>query len=162
MLLTFIGGLGFFLFGIRLMSNGLRDVAGQRLRGFLRGATKRPVIGLAVGTVVTALIQSSSATTTMVVGLANAGLLSLRQAISLVLGANIGTTITAWMVALVGVNIDVMKFALPAVGAGFFFYWFSKRRRNKLWGQVLLGLGVRSACRRKPRLMPLSSKKRER
>jgi len=142
MLLTFIGGLGFFLFGIRLMSNGLRDVAGQRLRGFLRGATKRPVIGLAVGTVVTALIQSSSATTTMVVGLANAGLLSLRQAISLVLGANIGTTITAWMVALVGVNIDVMKFALPAVGAGFFFYGFSKKRRSKLWGQVLLGLGV--------------------
>ncbi len=142
MFLTFVGGLGFFLFGIRLMSQGLRDVAGQKLRGFLQGVTKHPLIGVAVGTTVTALIQSSSATTTMVVGLANAGLLSLRQAISLVLGANIGTTVTAWIVALSAAKINVMIVALPAVGVGFFFYGFGKRRRHRLWGQVLLGLGT--------------------
>jgi phosphate:Na+ symporter len=124
------------------MSNGLRDVAGQRLRGFLQGVTKRPLLGVAVGTLVTALIQSSSATTTMVVGLANAGLLNLRQAISLVLGANIGTTITAWIVALIGIEVEIMMFALPAVGVGFFFYAFGKRRRTRLWGQALLGMGT--------------------
>jgi len=142
MVLTFIGGLGFFLFGIRLMSNGLRDVAGHRLRGFLQGVTKKPIVGLCVGTLVTALIQSSSSTTTMVVGLVNAGLLSLRQAISVVLGANIGTTMTAWIVALTGFEVDMMKFALPAVGVGFLFYGFGRRRRGRLWGQVVLGLGM--------------------
>jgi len=136
-----IGGLGFFLFGMRLMSEGLRKVADRRLKRILELLTAKPLIALLVGAGVTCLIQSSSATTVTVVGLVNAGLLTLRQAISVVLGANIGTTFTAWLVSALAV-FKITNYALPAVGIGFLLNAFAKKRRNKLWGQIILGFGI--------------------
>lgn len=136
-----IGGLGLFLFGMKLMSEGLRKVAGDRLRKILRLLTKNPLIGVLVGTGVTCLIQSSSATTVMVVGLVNAGLLTLRQAIGVVMGANIGTTFTAWLVGFIGA-FKITMYALPAIGIGFVLTTLGKTKRLKFWGQVLLGFGI--------------------
>ena len=98
-----IGGLGFFLFGIRMMSEGLRKVSSERIKRIIALLTKNRILALLVGTGVTALIQSSSAMTVMVVGFINAGLLTLKQAIPIVLGANIGTTFTAWIVSFLAV-----------------------------------------------------------
>lgn len=112
-----IGGLGLFFFGMQFMSEGLKKVAGDRLKNILRMVTKLPIIGILVGTAITCLIQSSSATTVMVVGFVNAGLLALKQAISVVLGANIGTTFTAWLVSSIAV-FKITNYALPAVGIG--------------------------------------------
>jgi phosphate:Na+ symporter len=136
-----VGGLGFFLFGMKLMSEGLRKVAGERLRQILEFLTKKPIIGILVGAGITALIQSSSATSVMVVGLVNAGLLTLKQAISVVLGANIGTTITAWLVSFLAI-FKITNYALPAVGIGFLIATLGKARNTKLWGEVLLGFGI--------------------
>lgn len=136
-----VGGIGFFLFGMKLMSEGLRKVAGERLRQILELLTKKPIIGLLVGAGITALIQSSSATSVMVVGLVNAGLLTLKQAISVVLGANIGTTITAWLVSFLAI-FKITNYALPAVGIGFLIATLGKARNTKLWGEVLLGFGI--------------------
>jgi len=136
-----IGGLGMFLFGMRLMSEGLRKVADRRLRQILELLTKKPVIGLLVGAGVTCLIQSSSATTVMTVGLVNAALLTLRQAIGVILGANIGTTVTAWLVSFFAV-FKITNYALPAIGIGFAINTLARRRSTRLWGQVLMGFGI--------------------
>ncbi len=136
-----VGGIGFFLFGMKLMSEGLRKVAGERLRQILELLTKKPIVGLLTGAAVTALLQSSSATSVMVVGLVNAGLLSLKQAISVVLGANIGTTVTAWLVSFLAI-FKITNYALPAVGIGFLIATLGKARNTKLWGEVLLGFGI--------------------
>ena len=136
-----VGGLGFFLFGMKFMSEGLRKVAGDRLRKILELLTKKPIVGLLAGAGVTALIQSSSATTVMVVGLVNAGMLTLKQAISMVLGANIGTTVTAWLVSFLAI-FKITNYALPAVGIGFLIITLGKARNTKLWGEVLLGFGI--------------------
>lgn len=134
------GGLGMFIFGMRMMSTGLKDVAGERLKKILGMLTKNRVVGLIVGTVVTILIQSSSATTVMVVGFTNAGLLTLKQAISVVLGANIGTTITAWVVSALAV-FKITDYALPSIGVGFLMTMGGKRRSTRKWGEVLMGFG---------------------
>lgn len=140
-LFTLIGGLGLFFLGMRTMSDALRKVAGDSFKKTLDIITKRPILGLLIGTFVTALIQSSSATTVMTVGFVNAGLLTLRQAISIVLGANIGTTLTAWLVSFLAV-FKITRYALPAIGIGFFLTMVGKRQKVRRWGQLLLGFGL--------------------
>jgi len=138
---SLIGGLGFFFFGMQLMSNGLKKMAGGKLKAILRMATKIPIIGILVGAAVTTLIQSSSATTVMAVGFVNAGLLVLRQAICVVMGANIGTTFTAWIVSSIAV-FKVTNYSLPAIGIGFVLMRFGKTRKMRAFGQVILGFGL--------------------
>jgi len=141
LLFGIIGGLGFFLFGMRLMSEGLQKVGGDRMRRSLQLLTKNPLIGVLIGLVVTALIQSSSATTVMTIGLVNAGILDLRHAIGVVMGANIGTTLTAWLVSFMAV-FKITNYALPAVGLGFLIMTAGRSRKMKMWGQTLLGFGI--------------------
>lgn len=136
-LFRLIGGLGLFLYGMRIMSEGLQKVAGDRMRKILAALTNNRLVGTLVGLSVTAIIQSSSATTVMVVGFVNAGLLSLVQAIGVVLGANIGTTITAQLIAF-----KFAKFALPLIGVGAGLALFSKNRRRGYWGEIILGFGL--------------------
>jgi phosphate:Na+ symporter len=137
-----VGGLGLFLFGMGLMSDGLKKAAGQKLKNILESMTRKPLMGFTMGMAVTALVQSSSATTVMVIGLVNAGLLTLRQAICVVFGTNVGTTITAWVVSLTGLNFKITSYALPAIGIGFLMQVLSKTRKTKNCGQVLLGFGI--------------------
>ncbi len=136
-----IGGLGFFFFGMKTMSEGLKNVAGERLKNFLHNVTKHPLIGIFVGATVTALIQSSSATTVMVVGFVNAGLLVLKQAIYVIMGANIGTTFTAWLVSSMSI-FKISSYALPAVGIGFALMTFCHKRKHQSTGQAILGFGL--------------------
>lgn len=137
MLFHFIGGLGLFLYGIKSMSDGLQAVAGDRLRVILEKGTKTPLRGVFTGLIVTGLIQSSSGTTVLTVGLVNAGLLNLRQAIGIIMGANIGTTVTAY---LIGFKLE--DYALPIIAIGVFILFFIKNKRLTYFGQVLLGFGL--------------------
>lgn len=134
---SFIGGLGLFLFGLNFMSDALTSVAGDRMRKILEEGTKNPLRGVLTGALTTALIQSSSATTVITVGLVNAQLLTLKQAIGVIMGANIGTTMTAY---LIGFNLA--NYALPIIGIGVFIFLFSKNERNRLIGKAVLGFGV--------------------
>ena len=138
---TLVGGLGLFFLGMRTMSEALRKVAGDSFKKTLEAITRRPVFGLLIGTFVTALVQSSSATTVMAVGFVNAGLLTLRQAISIVLGANIGTTLTAWLVSFLAF-FKVTRYALPLIGVGFFLTALGRTQKSRRWGQLLLGFGL--------------------
>ena len=119
---TLLGALGMFLYGMNLMSSGLQKAAGNKLRGFLSAMTSNPFKGVMTGLGITALIQSSSATTVMVVSFVNAGLLTLVQAIGVIMGANIGTTVTAWLVAWLGFKADISILAIPLMIFGFLFY----------------------------------------
>jgi len=139
--LNSFGGLGLFLFGMAKMSDGLKLIASDRIRKILHNLTKNRVVAILIGTAVTAIIQSSSATTVMIIGLVNAGLLGLQQAVALALGANIGTTCTAWIVSLIG-NLQISVIALPAIGVGFFMKSFSKKKSFEESGIILLGLGL--------------------
>lgn len=141
LIFSLIGGLGFFFFGMKTMSEGLKKIAGKRLKSILHIATKIPIIGLLIGALVTCLLQSSSATTVMVVGFVNAGLLGLRQAISIIMGANIGTTFTAWLVSSMSV-FKITTYALPLVGIGFALNTFGRTKNSKFWGQVIMGFGI--------------------
>jgi phosphate:Na+ symporter len=132
-----LGGLGLFLFGMKLMSEGLQKAAGDRLRSFLEAVSANRVVGCMVGAGVTALIQSSSATSVMVVGFVNAGLMNLTQAVGVVLGANVGTTITAQLIAF-----KITDLALPAIFIGVAFKFFAKRRKWKYVGEIILGFGL--------------------
>jgi len=136
-LFSFIGGLGLFLFGLRFMSDALQSVAGDKMRTILEQGTRTPIRGVFTGAMVTALIQSSSATTVLTVGLVNAELLTLRQAIGVVMGANIGTTLTAY---LIGFNLK--EYALPILGIGAIIFMFSKNKKHQLIGQAIFGFGV--------------------
>lgn len=133
----FIGGLGLLLFGLHFMSDGLQSAAGDKIRKFLEKGTRTPLRGVLTGTLVTALIQSSSATTVLTVGLVNAQLLTLRQAIGVILGANLGTTITAY---LIGFNL--YDYVLPIVALGALLYLAPKQNSFKMIGQALLGFGI--------------------
>jgi phosphate:Na+ symporter len=138
-----IGGLGLFLFGMGLMSEGLKKVAGRKLRRIVESMTKRPFIAFLVGAGVTALVQSSSATTVMIIGFVNAALLTLKQAICVIIGTNVGTTVTAWLVSISGIGaLKITLYALPAVGIGFFMRTLGKTRKTKSTGQILLGFGI--------------------
>ena len=136
-----IGGLGFFFYGIRVMSDSLRKVSSERLKNVLGLLTKNRFTGLLTGLTVTAVIQSSSALTVMLVGFVNAGLMTLQQAIPVVFGANIGTTMTAWIVSFVAL-LDIFSFALPLVGIAFLMMEVPKRPHVKNWGGVLFGFAV--------------------
>lgn len=132
-----LGGLGLFLYGMKTLSDGMQKIAGDRLRRILGALTENRVIGMFIGMSVTALIQSSTATTIMVVSFVNAGLMSLMQAIGVVIGANIGTTVTAQLIAF-----NVAKYALPAIGVGAALRFFVKQPRWNHLGEVVLGFGL--------------------
>jgi phosphate:Na+ symporter len=136
-----VGGLGLFLFGMGLMSEGLKKVAGQKIRKLLSALTEHRIIAVLVGGFTTCLIQSSSATTVMTIGFVNAGLLTLKQALCVVLGANIGTTFTAWLVSGLAV-FKITTYALPAVGIGFLIQTLGRTQKIRSAGQVLLGFGI--------------------
>ncbi|AQT69529.1 Na/Pi-cotransporter II-related protein [Anaerohalosphaera lusitana] len=137
MLFQIVGGLGIFLFGMKNMSDGMQAIAGEKLRKMINAITNNRIFACTVGMVVTMLIQSSSITTVMTVGMVNAGLMKLTQAIGVVLGANIGTTVTAWILAL-----KIGKYGLPILGIAAIFYIFSKRERAKFTATVVLGIGM--------------------
>ena len=141
MIFSTVGGLGLFLFGMGLMSNGLKKVAGGKLKSLLEALTRRRVIAVLIGALTTCLIQSSSATTVMTVGFVNAGLLTLRQALCVVLGANVGTTFTAWMVSAFAL-FKISSYALPIVGVGFLLNILGKTQKRKSLGEVMLGFGI--------------------
>jgi len=136
------GGLALFMFGMMLMSEGLRKAAGTRLKDILESMTERRLFGFLVGAGITALIQSSSASTVMVVGFVNAGLLSLKQSIAVIIGTNVGTTATAWLVSLSGFEFKISSYALPAVAVGFACNFFAKKRKIKNIGEIILGFGI--------------------
>lgn len=137
MIFGLVGGLGLFLYGIELMADGLQKVAGDRLRRLLDVLTGSPLAAVLAGAVVTILVQSSSATSVMVVGFVNAGLMSLQQAISVIMGAAIGTTATAFLVSL-----RLTDLALPAIGIGFLLTVAVSKKRTRFMGQALLGFGL--------------------
>lgn len=138
---TLFGALGMFLYGMNLMSSGLQKAAGDRLRGFLSAMTSNPFKGVMTGLGITALIQSSSATTVMVVSFVNAGLLTLVQAIGVIMGANIGTTVTAWLVAWLGFKADISILAIPLMIFGFLFS-NSKQDKRKNIGELIVGFSL--------------------
>ena len=138
---TLFGAMGMFLYGMNLMSSGLQKAAGDRLRSFLSAMTSNPLKRVMTGVGITALIQSSSATTVMVVSFVNAGLLTLVQAIGVIMGANIGTTITAWMVSLLGFKADISILAVPLMLLGFLFS-NSKKNQHKNIGELIVGFSL--------------------
>tara|TARA_R110002094_G_scaffold99404_4_gene99844 strand:+ start:1204 stop:2871 length:1668 start_codon:yes stop_codon:yes gene_type:complete len=140
-LFTVLGGLGVFLFGLRVMSGGLQKLAGARLRSVLAGLTRNRFTGVFSGFLITCAVQSSSATTVLVVSFANAGLLTLTQTLGLVMGANIGTTVTAWIVSLLGFKLKIAAFALPIIGLGFPLSLL-KAPRTKHVSEVMIGFGL--------------------
>lgn len=141
--LNFLGGFGLFLFGMEYMGEGLQKAAGSKMKNLLGALTSNPFLGVLVGALVTALIQSSSATTVMVVGFVNAGLMSLSQAVGVIMGANIGTTVTAWIVSL-GEWTTFLKPSVLApifIIAGVIMISFAKKQHIKHIGQILFGFG---------------------
>ncbi len=138
---TLLGALGMFLYGMNLMSSGLQKAAGERLRSFLSAMTSNPFKGVMTGLGITTIIQSSSATTVMVVSFVNAGLLTLAQAIGVIMGANIGTTVTAWMVSWLGFKADISILAVPLMLFGFLFS-NSKKDQRKNIGELIVGFSL--------------------
>lgn len=138
---TLLGALGMFLYGMNLMSSGLQKAAGERLRGLLSAMTSSPLKRVMTGLGITAIIQSSSATTVMVVSFVNAGLLTLVQAIGVIMGANIGTTVTAWLVAWLGFKADISILAIPLMLFGFLFS-NSKKNQHKNIGELIVGFSL--------------------
>ncbi len=136
-----LGALGVFLFGMRVMSEGIQKVAGKRLQSILNYMTANRVAAIFTGFFITALVQSSSATTVMVVSFVNASLLSLTQAIGVVMGANIGTTVTTWIVSIIGFKFKITAIALPVIGVGLPFM-FSKFKKRRDIGEILIGFGL--------------------
>ena len=137
-LLSLLGSLGLFLFGMKTMSEGLEKFAGDRLRSILAAMTKNRFMGVLTGIVVTALIQSSSATTVMVVSFVNAGLMNLAQAIGVIMGANVGTTVTAWIISAVGFKVNIAAMALPLLAFGIPLI-FSSQSKRKSVGEFIFG-----------------------
>ena len=137
-LLRLIGSLGLFLYGMKIMSEGLQKFAGDSLRRILTAMTTNRVTGMLTGVLITALIQSSSATTVMVVSFVNAGLLTLSQSIGVIMGANIGTTVTAWIISALGFKIDIAAFALPLLAFAIPLF-FSNKSSRKSMGEFVFG-----------------------
>lgn len=132
-----LGGVGLFLFGIKLMGESLQDLAGDRLRRLISALTSSPVKGVLVGAMVTVLIQSSSATTVMTASFVHAGLMTLKQSIGVIMGAAIGTTVTAQIIAF-----KIKEFALPIIGFGMLFAVFGRSKRQKYIGNGVVGFGL--------------------
>ncbi len=136
-----LGSLGVFLYGMRVMSDGIQKTAGRKMQAVLNYMTRNRVVAVLSGFLITSLIQSSSATTVMVVSFVNAGLLNLIQGIGIIFGANIGTTITTWIVSFIGFKFSISAIALPIVGVGLPFI-FSKLKRRRDFGEILVGFGL--------------------
>lgn len=146
-ILGFIGGLGMFLYGMKLMAAGLQKVAGEKMKNMLGAVTDKRIMGILMGAMVTAIIQSSGATTTMVVGFVNAGILNLIQSVGVIMGANIGTTATAWIVSLdsLGETAELIKPAFYAplmIGIGAAFLMFCKKHKKQTVGEIVLSIGL--------------------
>ena len=146
-LFTFAGGLGMFLYGMNIMADGMQKTAGGKMSRFLGMLTNNRVAAIALGAVITAIIQSSGATTVMVVGFVSAGVLTLNQAVGVIMGANIGTTITAWIVSMsqLGDAFEIMKpgFYAPAIiGIGALLLVFAKGPKKRMAGEISIGLGL--------------------
>jgi len=139
--LIIIGALGFFIYGMKVMSDGIQKVAGSKMRNILSSMTSNRFLGITTGFLITALLQSSSATTVMTVSFVNAGLLSLVESIGVIMGANIGTTITAWLISILGFKIKISTIALPIIAVGFPLM-FSKKSNIKAWAEVLIGFAL--------------------
>ena len=144
MLFRFVGGLGMFLYGMHIMADGLQKSAGGKMKQLLGVLTSHRILGVLVGALVTAVIQSSSATTVMVVGFVNAGIINLTQAVGVIMGANIGTTITAWVVSMSdwGEMLKPEFLAPILIGFGAFILLFSKKEKKRQVGEILVGFGV--------------------
>lgn len=140
-ILTLIGALAMFLYGMTMMSEGLQKVAGSRLRSILSAMTSNSFTRVLTGTLITAVIQSSSATTVMIVSFVNAGLLSLTQAVGVIMGANIGTTVTSWIISLLGFSADISALSIPLVGIGFVFMMFKSQKRKNI-GEMIIGFAL--------------------
>lgn len=140
-ILKLIGSLGVFLFGMKVMSDALLKLAGNKMRTILATMTSNRIFGVFTGFLITSVIQSSSATTLMVVSFSNAGLLTLTESISVIMGANIGTTITAWLITILGFKVSMSAIALPLVGLGFSFT-FSKKEKLQDWGTFIIGFAL--------------------
>ncbi|MFC1566358.1 Na/Pi cotransporter family protein [bacterium] len=132
-----VGGLGLFIFGMKYLSEGLQKIASLKIRRMLRALTDNKLKGIGLGAFVTSVVQSSSVTTVILIGLVNAGIISLMQSATVVIGANIGTTITAQIIAF-----KVSKYALPMIAIGVFMVIAVRKKRAQFWGQVLLSLGI--------------------
>ena len=139
--LTLLGALGMFLYGMNLMSAGLQKAAGSKMRNLLSAMTSNPFKGVLTGLGITTVIQSSSATTVMTVGFVNAGLLSLSQAVGVIMGANIGTTVTAWLVSLLGFKADISLFAVPLMAVGFILS-LSKSDKRRHISELIVGFSL--------------------
>ena len=141
MFLQICGGLAFFIYGMKVMSEGIQKVAGNKLRDILRAMTSNRVAGVGTGFLTTSIIQSSSATTVMVVSFVNAGLLNLRQAIGVIMGANIGTTMTAWILVFIGFKFSLADYALPVMAFGVPMI-FVKKSKWRNMGEFLVGFAL--------------------
>ena len=137
MIFTLVGGLGIFLLGMKNMSDGMQAVAGNSLRRLIGAVTNNRFLAITVGVIVTCIVQSSSITTVMVVGFVNSGVMGLAQGVGVIAGANIGTTITGWILVL-----KVGKYGLPLLGFAAFAYLFSKGERWRYWAMFLMGVGM--------------------
>src|SRR5574344_791825 len=135
---SLLGSLGLFLFGMKIMSEGLQKFAGDRLRNILAAMTRNRVMGVLTGILITALIQSSSATTVMVVSFVNAGLMTLAQSIGVIMGANIGTTVTAWIISAIGFKVNIAAFALPLLAIGIPLIFNSESKKKSI-GEFVFG-----------------------
>ncbi|MFQ3225373.1 MAG: phosphate:Na+ symporter, partial [Lentimonas sp.] len=135
------GALGLFLYGMKVMSEGLQKVSGEGLRTLIRNMTRNRFSGIVSGTLMTTLVQSSSATTVMIVSFVNARLLTLTESIGMIMGANLGTTTTFWIVAFLGFKFSLAKIALPCVGIGVAMIFF-KRPKIRDSGEALIGFGI--------------------
>jgi len=140
--LTLLGALGFFIFGMKVMSEGIQKVAGSKMRQVLGVMTSNRFAGVGSGFITTALVQSSSATTVMIVSFVNAGLLNLRQAIGVIMGANIGTTMTAWFIVILGFSpLAINEYALPVLAFGLPMLFLNNKNLNN-WGEVIIGFSL--------------------
>ena len=140
-LLKLIGSLGLFLYGMKIMSEGLQKAAGDRMQHILASMTNNRFAGVLTGVLITALIQSSSATTVMVVSFVNAGLLSLTQSIAVIMGANVGTTVTAWIISLFGFTVKIADMVFPILAISIPLI-FSKNNQRRYWGEFLIGFSL--------------------
>ena len=139
---SLLGGIGLFLLGMVLMTDGLKLAAGRTLRNILESSTGTPMRGLLSGALITSLVQSSGAVTVAIIGFVNAGLMSLGQAVTVIYGTNIGTTMTSWLVALIGFNVNIKAYALPAIGMGMMYRLIKGAGRQGAIGEALAGFGV--------------------
>lgn len=135
--ISLIGGLGMFLYGMNVMGDGLQKAAGEKLKKIIEMLTTNKIMGVLVGTLVTAIIQSSSAITVMTIGFVNAGIMSLQQAVGVIMGANVGTTVTAQLV-----SFNIEKYAPIAIGIGMAFWFFTKKKNVKNISEILIGFGI--------------------